>query len=148
MKSFPDNIKFCYPWRTYQKRVLDELTNYLDDEKLHIIAPPGSGKTVLALEVLIRLNQPTLILAPTITIKNQWIDRLVDLFLPEGSKNIDWISTDIKNPAFLTVWSHFMGDTKLIYTRTLEGRKKLIKARIHSLGATEQKKSERISVWK
>ncbi len=102
MKEFPQNIKFKYNWRKYQQKVLDELQEHLTDDHLHVVAPPGSGKTVLGLEVAIRLNQPTLILAPTITIRNQWIERFCDLFLQ--TKQIpDWISKDIRNPKFMTV---------------------------------------------
>jgi len=58
LKEFPSDIKFKYDWRRYQKRVLDELERHLEDNHLHIIAPPGSGKTVLGLEVALRLNKP------------------------------------------------------------------------------------------
>ncbi len=102
MKEFPKDIKFKYDWRRYQKRVLDELERHLDDNHLHIIAPPGSGKTVLGLEVALRLNKPSLIFAPTIAIRNQWIQRFCDLFLQVETEP-DWISRDIKNPSFLTV---------------------------------------------
>jgi superfamily II DNA or RNA helicase len=70
---------------------------------LHLVAAPGSGKTVLGLEVIRRVNQPTLVLAPTITIRDQWVDRLVDLFLPPGSGRPAWVSTELRSPAFLTV---------------------------------------------
>ncbi|MFD2568487.1 DEAD/DEAH box helicase family protein [Pseudotenacibaculum haliotis] len=102
MNQFPKDIKFKYSWRAYQERVLLELNDHLTDNHLHIIAPPGSGKTVLGLEVAIRLNKPTLILAPTIAIKNQWISRLCELFL-QTENFPDWISRDIRNPKFLTV---------------------------------------------
>lgn len=102
MKEFPKNIKFKYPWRKYQKRVLDELENHLEDNHLHVIAPPGSGKTILGLEVALRLNKPTLIFAPTIAIRNQWIKRFTELFLQTDEKP-SWISRDIRNPKFLTV---------------------------------------------
>ena len=82
--------------------MLNELENHLSDDHLHIIAPPGSGKTILGLEVAIRLNKPTLILAPTIAIRNQWIQRFCELFLQE-SITPDWISRDIRNPKFITV---------------------------------------------
>lgn len=103
MKTFPDNLKFKYPWRSYQERVLQELESHLDDQKLHIIAPPGSGKTILGLEVLLRLDSPTLILSPTITIRNQWVDRLCELFVPGATAQPEWISKDIRNPKSLTV---------------------------------------------
>jgi len=96
--SFPAGIIFKYPWRSYQERVLSESQEHLVDNRLHIVAAPGSGKTVLGLEVIRRLNKPTLILVPTLTLRDQWIDRFVTLFLPEGSECPDWISTDIRNP--------------------------------------------------
>ncbi|WP_437921550.1 DEAD/DEAH box helicase family protein [Sphingobacterium sp. LRF_L2] len=102
MKAFPKTIQFKYPWRAYQQRILDNLSTHLEDRHLHIVAPPGSGKTVLGLEVAIRLNKPTLILAPTTAIKNQWIQRFCDLFLQENDKP-EWLSTDIRSPAFVTV---------------------------------------------
>ncbi|MFN3195158.1 MAG: DEAD/DEAH box helicase family protein [Chlorobiota bacterium] len=102
MTEFPKDIKFKYSWRKYQQRVLDELQDHLSDEHLHFIAPPGSGKTVLGLEVAIRINKPTLILAPTIAIRNQWIQRFCELFL-QTNLTPDWISRDIRNPKFMTV---------------------------------------------
>ncbi|MBI4845756.1 MAG: DEAD/DEAH box helicase family protein, partial [Candidatus Omnitrophica bacterium] len=103
IKKFPEEVKFLKEWRPYQKRILSELEEHFDDNKLHVVAAPGSGKTVLGLEVIVRLNQPTLVLAPTLTIRNQWIDRFINLFLPVNSPMPDWITTDIKRPRFLTV---------------------------------------------
>src|SRR5260370_17005490 len=101
-KTFPDGVAFQKNWRTYQARLLDRLESYLDDKRLHIVAAPGSGKTVFGLEVVRRINQPTLVLAPTITIRNQWVDRLIDHFLPPGQSCPSWVSTDLKHPALLT----------------------------------------------
>lgn len=96
---------FKFPWRSYQQRVLDELEEHLSDNHLHVVAPPGSGKTILGLEVMRRLNKPALILTPSLAIRNQWIDRFRALFL--DSETIpDWISTDIRNPGFLTVTTY------------------------------------------
>jgi superfamily II DNA or RNA helicase len=102
LTEYPKDIKFKYSWRKYQQRVLDDLQDHLTDGNLHVIAPPGSGKTVLGLEVAIRLNKPTLILAPTIAIRNQWIQRFCELFL-QITQTPDWISRDIRNPKFMTV---------------------------------------------
>lgn len=103
MEVFPDYIKFQKQWRTYQARVLSELKGHLDDNHLHIIAAPGSGKTVLGIEAVRRLNRATLIFAPTLAIRDQWIERLVTLFRDEHSPKPDWISRDIRNPKFLTI---------------------------------------------
>jgi len=89
--------------RTNQSCLLSHLDAYLQNRRLHLVAAPGSGKTVLGLEVIKRVNQPTLVLAPTITIRDQWVDRLVDLFLPPRSGKPTWVSTELRSPAFVTV---------------------------------------------
>ncbi|MFW9928881.1 MAG: DEAD/DEAH box helicase family protein [Candidatus Thorarchaeota archaeon] len=100
-------MQFKYSWRKYQSRVLDELNAHLDDNHLHIVAAPGSGKTILGLEVVKRLNKPTLILAPTITIRNQWIDRLTSFFMNfSNNKKPDWISSDIYHPTIFIVTTY------------------------------------------
>src|ERR1700747_3742844 len=102
-QSLPDVMAFRKNWRVYQSRLLDHLDRYLENKRLHLVAAPGSGKTVLGLEVIRRVNQATLVLAPTITIRDQWIDRLVELFLPPDNGRPAWVSNDLKTPAFLTV---------------------------------------------
>lgn len=102
MKTFPVGITFKYTWRNYQQRVLSELDSYLDDGALHVVAPPGSGKTVLGLQVMLKLNKPTLIIAPTIAVRNQWVDRFCELFLQTDCVP-EWISYDIRRPSFVTV---------------------------------------------
>jgi len=102
-ESLPDVMTFRKTWRAYQSRLLSHLDGYLQNRRLHLVAAPGSGKTVLGLEVIKRVNQPTLVLAPTITIRDQWVDRLVDLFLSPGSGRPAWVSTELRSPAFLTV---------------------------------------------
>jgi len=42
-------------------------------------------------------------LAPTITIRDQWVDRLVEQFLPAGDGRPAWVSTDLRRPTLLTV---------------------------------------------
>ncbi len=101
-----EELEFQATWRDYQKRVLSELEDHLDDDHLHIVAAPGSGKTILGLEVMRRLGEPALILAPTITVRNQWVQRLLSMFLPDGAADPDWISRDIRNPSLLTVTTY------------------------------------------
>ena len=98
-----DLMRFRYSWRPYQERIFQELPSYLENQRVHIVAAPGSGKTVIGLEIVRRLDRPTLILAPTLTIRDQWVDRLCNLFLPPGTPKPDWISTDLAHPAQLTV---------------------------------------------
>ena len=95
-KMFLSKYKFIGTWREYQAKVLDELNIHFKDRKVNIVAAPGSGKTILGLEIVRRLDENVLILAPTITIKNQRVQRFTDMFLPDG-ENVDWISKDIYN---------------------------------------------------
>ncbi len=105
MTIFPAEAKFKYTWRTYQKNFLNNMEEYLHNGHLHVTAPPGSGKTVLGLEIMLRLNRPTLIVAPTLAVKNQWIQRFCELFLDTETVP-DWISGDIKNPGLITVTTY------------------------------------------
>lgn len=100
---FPDQLAFRHPWRSYQQRVLDGLSGHLRDRSLHVVAAPGSGKTVLGLEVVRRLGRPALVLAPTLTIRDQWVQRLVADFLPDGADLPAWVSTEVRAPGLLTV---------------------------------------------
>lgn len=102
MECFSAAVKFKHPWRNYQQRLLDELQNHMEDDHLHVVAPPGSGKTVLGLEVMRRLNRPALICAPSRALRDQWVDRFCSLFLNADSPP-DWISDDIRTPGRVTV---------------------------------------------
>ncbi|GLO68024.1 DEAD/DEAH box helicase family protein [Oceanobacillus kimchii] len=102
MEKFPSDIQFKYPWRSYQQKVIDDMETFLEKRHLHLVAPPGSGKTVIGLEMMLRFNQATLILAPTIAIRNQWIHRFIELFYQKKEKP-DWITTDLENPGLVTV---------------------------------------------
>jgi superfamily II DNA or RNA helicase len=102
-ETFPEDVGFRHPWRPYQARVLTELEEHLSDNSLHVVAAPGSGKTVLGLEVVRRLGRPALILAPTLTIRDQWARRFVALFVPEPSPRPSWVSTSLERPGLLTV---------------------------------------------
>lgn len=93
-------MKFTGLWRDYQQRVLNELDDHLDDKKLHIVAAPGSGKTVLGIEVMRRLAHKTIILSPSLTIRNQWADRLHELFLDKGTKAD--VSYNLRQPTSIT----------------------------------------------
>ncbi len=102
---FNENIKFKYTWRDYQARVLKDAQQFVDDGHIHIVAAPGSGKTVLGLELMRRIDMPTIILAPTIAIRNQWAERFTTLFMDsqDSEKLPEWLSLDVHKPAKLTI---------------------------------------------
>lgn len=96
--------RFAGTFRPYQQRILERFDDLKQHRRIHIVAAPGSGKTILGLELICRLDQPALILAPTITIRDQWIDRFAVHFQRNGAANPrEWCSTSLHNPAFLTV---------------------------------------------
>ncbi len=94
MKTF-DKVHFKGIFRKYQQRILNNADKYLLNGKINIVAAPGSGKTILGLELIKRLNAPTIILSPSTTIKYQWGDRFKDGFLDEGEKIDDYFSYDL-----------------------------------------------------
>ena len=72
----------------------------IQGKHLHIVAPPGSGKTVLGLYVWANLvRKPTLVLSPNSAIQAQWAAR-TDLFDLDGKD--EFITTDPKKPGLLT----------------------------------------------
>ncbi|WP_158655204.1 DEAD/DEAH box helicase family protein [Flavivirga eckloniae] len=100
MRESLSGLKFNFPWRSYQANLLKSFNNHISDGHFHVIAPPGSGKTILGIEIIRRLGEKTLVLAPTLIIRNQWEDRLQSFF----TKNEDYQSHsfNIKSPADIT----------------------------------------------
>lgn len=96
-------LEFKGTWRVYQKRVLDHFDYYKADHKVHIVAAPGSGKTILGIELIKRFDRPALVLVPTITIREQWIERIKEMFLNERINTDDYFSQDLKNMKWVTV---------------------------------------------
>lgn len=102
MRQIKDIMQFSGQWRSYQKRVLDRAAQYLKDRRLHIVAAPGSGKTTLGIELIRRLNAPCLILAPSINIRDQWLARIREAYIPEGMEPEGFLSGTIKAPGVIT----------------------------------------------
>ena len=103
-ESFPD-IRFRGQLRPSQKDVVEIVRDQLSagDRKFHVVAPPGSGKTVTGLFLWAEvLRMPALVLSPNSAIQSQWAVR-TDLFEVNGA-NIpsDWVSTDPKDPSLIT----------------------------------------------
>lgn len=97
-----DRLAFSGTWRDYQQRVLDEFAQHAGDRRLHLVAAPGSGKTVVGLEMIRRLGRPALVLAPTQTVRDQWLGRLVPLFTAVAPDDGE-TSRSLDRPAMLTV---------------------------------------------
>ena len=96
------NIRFDGTLRPSQQEASSIIKPQLDrgEKRLHVVAPPGSGKTILGLYVWSDLvRKPALVLSPNSAIQAQWAAR-TSLFDLDGKE--DLISTDTKNPGLLT----------------------------------------------
>ena len=87
MENIVKKLNFKGKWRNYQEKVLNQLSYHFADKKLHVVAAPGAGKTILGIEVIRQLGNPALVLSPTIVIKNQWKERILQNFLPDDIDN-------------------------------------------------------------
>jgi len=95
-------IKFSGVLRPSQVAASSIIEKQLDSQsrRLHIVAPPGSGKTVLGLYVWSDLvRKPTLVLSPNSAIQSQWAAR-TSLFDLDDREHL--VSTDPMNPGLLT----------------------------------------------
>jgi superfamily II DNA or RNA helicase len=98
--TFFEALAFRHDWRKYQRMVL-ELFEQRDPEKrtFHVVAPPGSGKTLVGIEIARRLGTPAVTFSPTTTIQEQWREK-VEMFIPEGTaderarERLSLVSTD------------------------------------------------------
>ena len=76
-------MQFQFPLRKYQQEILSLVDRKLanGEHRAHLVAPPGSGKTIIGLQLISQMKCPSLILSPNTTIQSQWGQK-VDLFLP------------------------------------------------------------------
>ena len=102
MSNFGE-IGFSGKLRPSQLASSDIIRKQLDagEKNLHIVAPPGSGKTVLGLYTWSDLvRSPTLVLSPNSAIQAQWVARAKELFNLDGKE--DQILTNTNSPGLLT----------------------------------------------
>ena len=105
-----EGIKFRGTFRAYQQRILDNADKYLQDGRINIVAAPGSGKTVLGLELIRRIGKPCIILSPTTAIREQWGTRFREMFAENEavyneafSSSLHWKSTAVENTSELRI---------------------------------------------
>ena len=98
-----EHLSFKGEWRQYQKRILEKSETIMADGHIHLVAAPGSGKTTLGIEFIRRNSKPALILVPTVTIRQQWVDRIREAFLDDESLADEMISQNLKQPKTITV---------------------------------------------
>lgn len=83
-ESLLANLSFKFPLRKYQTEILELVDDKLKngEREIHIVAPPGAGKTIIGLQLIANYKHPSLILTPNTTIQSQWGQKL-DLFVPD-----------------------------------------------------------------
>ena len=96
-------LKFNGTWRNYQKQVLDNFQEYQADGHVHLVAAPGSGKTTIGIELIARFDKPALVLVPTVTIREQWVDRIRQAFLEDENQVISLVSQNLKDMKQITI---------------------------------------------
>lgn len=100
-RSPVEQLEFRYPLRRYQKEIIELVNLKLErgERELHIVAPPGAGKTIMGLQIISQLKCNSLILCPNTTIQSQWGQKL-DLFVPpdSGINQADLVGTHEDRP--------------------------------------------------
>lgn len=76
-------LRFFGEWRPYQRAALAafEKARHHGQPSMHLVAPPGSGNTLLGVEMIRRVGRRTLVLAPNEATQRQW-PRAVGDFTP------------------------------------------------------------------
>ena len=92
-----DELSFGGEWRRYQKAAIAafERDRAAGRRRTHIVAPPGSGKTLVGVELVRRVGRRALVLAPNSAVQMQW-PRAVRKFGPPS----EVVRTAGPEPAF------------------------------------------------
>ena len=69
-----DDLSFGGDWRRYQKAAIAafERDRAAGRRRTHIVAPPGSGKTLVGVELVRRIGRRALVLTPNSAVQMQW----------------------------------------------------------------------------
>ncbi len=100
------DLHFRYSFWRYQEMILEVVAQKAaTEDKFHIVAPPGSGKTIVGLELVRRFACPAVIFAPTTTIQTQWQEKLA-LFTDDPGWIARHSSLDAKHLADINVLTY------------------------------------------
>jgi len=95
-------MQFNQTFYHYQKQILQTFQKDLErgDNKIHIVAPPGSWKTIFGIEMMNELFSKkkwiSLILVPNTVLQVQWRDKIQNFFLESGEDIDELVSFDLE----------------------------------------------------
>jgi hypothetical protein len=84
------DARFTGTWRHYQELALAafDADRAAGRTTTHVVAPPGSGKTIVGLEIARRLGAPAIALCPTTGIAQQWEAKIADFGIAAGPETL------------------------------------------------------------
>ncbi|MEM8531926.1 MAG: DEAD/DEAH box helicase family protein [Chloroflexota bacterium] len=99
------SLSFQHPFRKYQRMILAQVEGNPDAQTYHIVAPPGSGKTIVGLEMIRRFGEPAVVFAPTTTIQQQWQEK-VHLFTDDPEYTTSLVSQNPLELALINIFTY------------------------------------------
>lgn len=90
-------FEFSIEFYPYQQKAIEVVLDkfHKGKRKFHIVAPPGSGKTIIGLELIRHFGQKAVILSPNTSIQAQWSEKFRNLTLDISSAPGLWKAEDI-----------------------------------------------------
>jgi len=94
-------MKFNQTFYHYQNEILKTFQKELErwDNKIHIVAPPWSWKTIIGIEIMrelfLKKEWISLILVPNTVLQKQWKDKINKFFIEENEDIEELISFDL-----------------------------------------------------
>jgi len=75
-RALPEPRAFYVDFRRYQEDILAafEARRRTGGRTFQVVAPPGSGKTLVAIEIIHRLGSRAVVFVPTLAIQAQWVE--------------------------------------------------------------------------
>ncbi len=128
--SLYEGVAYKGTLRDYQQKVLNNAEKYVGEGKWNIVAIPGSGKTILGLELIRRIGEPCLIISPTEATIAHWEKKLKECFLEEESLFEQLFSRDLDQPkAINTITYEELEENMQGYEFVSDGEKLSIRLR-------------------
>ncbi len=110
-------LKFRYQFRKHQSLMLEKFEQERNADinsrkgrhfRFHLVSPPGSGKTIVGLEMAIRLQKPVLVVCPNTAIQGQWADKLEMFYDGPAASLKELISTDTGDLKQINIFTYQM----------------------------------------